>query len=69
VPFNWQCKDNGIAWYFAIHRTKFFSVVVPVGVQGRAGVYFEWFHSGNNEQIEWEEKNNISNNVFFRITH
>jgi hypothetical protein len=46
-----------------------FSVVVPVGVQGRAGVYFEWFLSGNNEQIEWEEKNNISNNVFFRITH
>jgi hypothetical protein len=30
--------------------------VVPVGVQGRAGVYFEWFLSGNNEQIEWEEK-------------
>jgi hypothetical protein len=31
VPLYWQCKDKGIAWYFAIHRTKFFLVVLSGG--------------------------------------
>jgi hypothetical protein len=31
VPLYWQCKDKGIAWYFAIHRTEFFLVVLSRG--------------------------------------
>ena len=34
APLYWQCKDNGIAWYFAIHRTRFF-LVVFIGRKGR----------------------------------
>jgi hypothetical protein len=39
MPLYWQCKDNGIAWYFAIHRTKFFLVVLAQGAgQGDRGL-------------------------------